>query len=109
MAPARKRSNYPSQVDSVFTAAAATTANDSPSKPSEQLPTEEKPLPSAHQDILSAIYGNASDEHKGVTAKDAAAANLDKCAIVSIDDWLTIDDDCPLFCDFICRMRYSRG
>lgn len=86
MAPARKRSNYPSQVDSVFTAAAATAANDSPSKPSEQLPTEEKPLPSAHQDILSAIYGNASDEHKGVTAKDAAAANLDKCAIVSIDD-----------------------
>ena len=59
-------------------AAASASTSGSPIKPSEQLSTEEKPAATAHQDILSAIYGNASDEHKGVTAKEAAAVNLDK-------------------------------
>ncbi len=74
-APARKRSNFPSQADSDFLVAAAT---EDIAPPAPEQVSSEKKAHGAHQDILSAIYGNASDEQKGGSAKEAAAANLDK-------------------------------
>ncbi len=41
----------------------------------------EKTEDTTHKDILSAIYGAGPEQQKGVTAKEAAAANLDRCAL----------------------------
>ncbi|CAL8468472.1 g8012 [Coccomyxa elongata] len=76
-APARKRSNFPSQVDTDETAV-ATTKDDPPAASERDSTAVGKIEDTTHKDILSAIYGAGPEQQKGVTAKEAAAANLDR-------------------------------
>ena len=85
-APARKRSNFPSQADSDETAVATTKAIPLVA-PEQESTAVGKTEDSMHNDILSTIYGAGPEQDKGVTAKEAAAANLDRCALL---DWTSM-------------------
>lgn len=81
IAPARQRSSAPVKIDTEYTAAPSTVA---PAivEEQQQPAAKDTDTDSVHKDILSAIYSAGNDQQKGVTARDAAAANLDKWVLL---------------------------